>query len=700
MKIKIIILNTLFMSSLVAMELPPATPSSKTTSINYPQTTLTMLIVHHIAQQFACALLGEKARVFLKPLSFLDIKAKNPQEVLKKEWLKISSYPPELCNKIVLALSLHILISKASEVEKTNLLATLMSIDKHSHSQFIALLINKLLPHTPIKEITDTFALEESMKYAPPTQPPFLPDQLALIHLASMLNDNTALQCLLSFNSTAQDKTSLLEDTPYHYAAQKKYNATLLTLINTSMPTQANKQGVYPLSQALISQNREAALLLMNLPEFKENKALAYNALEQLLLHGSNYEIAQLFLQKLKDTPFYQTLEPYLQFYLAIAAHDNELFAYPSSPLYIFAHKHINFRDFHSKLCPLHIAAAFNNQKAAEFLLTYGACLETEVTQHFFSLVYQATPLLIAARKGYLKIVKYFLMQRKAKLCSSCGISALHCASMSKNLKLVDFLLNHNKELKDITYQGTTPLHIAVFTEDEPLVRLLVDKGFDKEAIGHDNLTPLALAFQFNEYPAIAHFLLEQGVVVPQLIFQESPLYRAIALGWLNIVKFLIAQGISVDKVNAQGLTPLEIAAQCNHKEIFEFLQIHDRYTDPLQNALENEDIKILSFLLNHSFYRQDSNPLCKAITLGKQVITKILFDNYPNLIALCDELGNTPLHTAVLSKNYEIIKYLSKQNSALLSKLNKDGHTSLDVACALSDTESITLLSNRDTQT
>ncbi len=698
MKIKIIIISTFFLFSLVAMEPQPNPITSKATSINHANTSLTMLLVHHIAQQLASFILHEKARTFVKPVPFLDSKASSTNENFQEQLNKIRNIYPELYNKIRLMLSLYIIISKATKDEKHALLLTLWQ-DKSS--RFIQLLIHELLSHTSLQEITELFPLAHTIA---PIQPPFAQDKLSLMHVASMLDDASAVECLLSFNSTSYDRTSVTEDTPCHYAARYKSTTVFSSLTTIQMTTKANKQGVYPLTQALVNNNKEGALFLMNLPEFKTDQALIDNALEHLLKYGNNHEIARLFSQELKKTPFYKTLHSCLKFFLAIAAHANDLFAYPSKDsqkphdkqipsLYKFALQHVNFRDPTCGLCPLHIAAAFNNLKAAEFLVSHGAHLEAETSQHFFSFVYQATPLLIAARKGHFKMAHYLLTQRKAHTCSSSGISVLHCAAMSTNLKLIRSLLNYNKQLKDIQYQGATPLHIAVLTENVPLVQLFLEHTFDKETTTDTGLTALAMALQFNEHPTITQMLLESGALIPELIFEESPLCCAVTKNWLPIVKLLVHRGIAVNKVNLLGLTPLAIAAQNRSKEIFDFLLLHDQTTDLLQTALEKEDTNILSFLLDYKLTSENVNFLCRAITLQKQAIANLLIDRYSHLLVLMNEQGETPLHTAVLSKNYTVLERLIAQ-PCLISLHNTREQTPLDLAHGLNDDKSITLLS------
>lgn len=78
-----------------------------------------------------------------------------------------------------------------------------------------------------------------------------------------------------------------------------------------------------------------------------------------------------------------------------------------------------------------------------------------------------------------------------------------------------------------------------------------------------------------------------------------------------------------------------------------------------------NFPTQIFQFLLSKGadiHYRDEtgSTPLLKAAQFGKTDLVKILLHHHPTLLEDKDQIGNTLLMKAIVSKNLELVKYIS----------------------------------------
>ncbi len=106
-----------------------------------------------------------------------------------------------------------------------------------------------------------------------------------------------------------------------------------------------------------------------------------------------------------------------------------------------------------------------------------------------------------------------------------------------------------------------------------------------------------------------------------------------------------------------------------------------------LQSAVNYDDMKVVNYILNNTdFLVQIINNqeneyglsiLHQCIVLHYNEIVIKLIKNGAN-INLSDFLGNTPLHYAVIEKNYNILEYMINNNDLLYSETNMNGNTPL----------------------
>jgi ankyrin repeat protein len=172
---------------------------------------------------------------------------------------------------------------------------------------------------------------------------------------------------------------------------------------------------------------------------------------------------------------------------------------------------------------PLHFATKLNHKDIAEYLVSKGADINVNESNHL-----DFTPVTWATRNGNKEMVEMFLenganLQYRTRL----GESYLHFAALFDRKELAEFFIERGIEINTAKNGGLTPMHIAVVAGNIDIVKLLVQKGADLELKGNDGGTPLHFAVAARK-DEIAGFLRQSGAIdIPR----EFPEYKGKYLG-------------------------------------------------------------------------------------------------------------------------------------------------------------------------
>ncbi|KAF3137256.1 Leucine-rich repeat serine/threonine-protein kinase 2 [Orbilia oligospora] len=192
---------------------------------------------------------------------------------------------------------------------------------------------------------------------------------------------------------------------------------------------------------------------------------------------------------------------------------------------------------------PLMMAAKNGHLIAVECLLHNGANPETrdkDIRQHYALLSWGPswtlnrrsngsgeTPLIAAARKGFIKIVE-ILVRERADLDGkeySLQWTAFSCAIVGGHAAVVEFLVSKGADLETKDKYGQTPLMLAAEWEREQIVDILLRRGADRDPTAKDSQS------------------------------MGLPLYAAMG-GHLELVERLLHQGVNVGTQDYLGLEP------------------------------------------------------------------------------------------------------------------------------------------------
>lgn len=187
---------------------------------------------------------------------------------------------------------------------------------------------------------------------------------------------------------------------------------------------------------------------------------------------------------------------------------------------------------------PLHYLAIENRCEAVEFLIQKGAQVDAQT--HF-----QATPLIHAARLGWLEMVGLLLKAgADPGARSDLEGSALHSAAgayKQNAVAVIKLLLDHGANVDIRQPIKGTPLMMSVKSGNIELVRLLLSRGADPNAVSFGE-SVLHIAAASTECKAEMIDLLLQAGADPQVLDDdgETPYQVAIAAGNLVVADALV----------------------------------------------------------------------------------------------------------------------------------------------------------------
>jgi NAD-dependent deacetylase sirtuin 2 len=297
---------------------------------------------------------------------------------------------------------------------------------------------------------------------------------------------------------------------------------------------------------------------------------------------------------------------------------------------------------------PLVIAASKGNLRIVKLLLDAGADVNAKTYM-------DQTALYVSSNNGFSNVVNILLDHgADAKIRMKTSFESPAFASItSGHLHILKRLLDHEPELLRLpTVSGATILHAAAQIGKEANLELLLKYDIEVDAKKKDGTTPLACAA---------------------------------ALGHAHVVRLLLEKGASLDCRNGFGGTPLHLA--CNSKQLSMVQLLLEHHADP--NAFDSDrisplqslcssacitspsddvEIQIFDLLLQYGAnvnHKDRSNAtfmhqlVCKRdnLTLLKHVLLKYpQFDLFQE-----DKYGYLALHVVHRYRHTEIIETLSR---------------------------------------
>jgi ankyrin repeat protein len=195
------------------------------------------------------------------------------------------------------------------------------------------------------------------------------------------------------------------------------------------------------------------------------------------------------------------------------------------------------------------------------------------------------------------------LVQEKTSL----GETALHYLAVENQLEAVKKLYKRGADINTVNDFGGTPLSDAVSLGYVELVRVLLERGArveglfsSNEPILHEAVrsgkpeiihlliahganihsknsldeTPLHESAKDDKCFEVTKYLVEHGAIVDALAaFHSTPLNGAALHGATNTAKYLVGVGASLSVKDSKGRTPAQMARECEHEELANWLE-------------------------------------------------------------------------------------------------------------------------------
>jgi ankyrin repeat protein len=601
--------------------------------LNSKNTHLSTLVIHNIAQKLCSHILKDKARRYCNcafPLPFMQKLPQEPEAAIKEVVTFLTTkFPKELVEKVILMVALHITLSAAPSQDKQIHLTTLLSF-------FPPLDINNL----PLTESAETFirTLLEKVFIRDnniTSVNGFIPSNTipsrnfssieggsfnTLLHLAAHLNNTTVIRFLLSLDASINQATDQ-SCTALHFAAANDSNTAIKELCQYDdlKSTKTRTWHLYPLNIAVNRNNILAVGPLLSRASWEELESTLYG----LLSMPGNLEISRQIFTRIATHPQYTTLPTRIQFYIAIATHQDSIITQHNSPF-----KHCLWSseiDKPEELCnfntALHIAALFDNAEIIPFLLKKGA--SSEVT-------------------------------------NSKGQTPLFSALLAKSIEAARILLDNKARVDVCDRSGYYPLGYAL--DSLPLTTLLVEKGASLELLYEEQNpvsiqnTALHVASIYGQADVV-QFLLSQGANRrKQNGLTQTPLMLAIQRGSHMIGSNKTIKGLYLYKISDNHLKTVVTLLNYGKDAYTE----NEKY-DLLQQAIDDNNTMIVSALVESNLAPNIiRKALLYAFDTGKDNLVPILFDK-------CNENSTAIiLQKVMLLKNNELKHFI-------FSKLSKE---------------------------
>ncbi|KRX96428.1 Serine/threonine-protein kinase TNNI3K, partial [Trichinella pseudospiralis] len=238
--------------------------------------------------------------------------------------------------------------------------------------------------------------------------------------------------------------------------------------------------------------------------------------------------------------------------------------------------------------------------------------------------------------------------------------------------RLKSMLENLNLDVNSISWRKMSLLHIAVLCEKSEIVKSLLEKEADVHQIDWASFTPLHLASYFGFTEIVRLLLLFSSNPNSLTGVQDTPLHLAALKGHYETVELLLSKPeLCVVWPNQEKSTVFHYCAQFGHLEIMKLL------LDDVQRY------DIISACVHEGNLYGDT-PLHNACYSNQFEIVKLLISRSGfDCLSKENMFSETPLHAACTAgKSVDLIGYLLKQPGVNVNCQGRDGHTPLHSAC------------------
>jgi ankyrin repeat protein len=266
------------------------------------------------------------------------------------------------------------------------------------------------------------------------------------------------------------------------------------------------------------------------------------------------------------------------------------------------------------------------------------------------------------------------------------------------DLNTVNFFLNRNIPMSQLTPAGLSPLALAVERNDLDIMKALLKGGADPNEKVGNSPSPIQVALLQKDSKA-------KELLLSHVALQKKPENRFDKGGWTDLTRAardgdhaslisLVARGADIDFTNSNGWTALNLAAFKGHVEIVKLLlskkanpnsKSFSGYT-PLWSASLAGHKDVLKALVEggsdiNELGKDGFSPLNIAANAGHHEIVNFLMDRKGLNLNTRDTSGMSALHHAAHQNHVDVVSSLLRGKDIDLDIRNRSGYTPLMLA-------------------
>lgn len=347
----------------------------------------------------------------------------------------------------------------------------------------------------------------------------------------------------------------------------------------------------------------------------------------------------------------------------------------------------------------LHIAASRGNLELTRVLLAEG--FDFDLKEEVLG-----TPLEAALAWQHMDVVELLLL-RGARVDKGLHTAAAH-EDCDANLRLLEILVSHTKDIDQLDERNLTPLHLAIanknhdairfllahgadcnihmppgrsplmyacYCQDLAMVRTLLEYGADVNETTSTSFTPAITCMMEHENPDILQALIESGANInAALPGGHDPLKIAVDLGFKDNVSILLEAGADITRRDNSGNTIYHDAVRVDVEIMKRLLQYSDRNHEDGYGEVRKLEIDVRN--------EMGETPLHAAAACGNEAVASFLLDKGADINARDYYSFSTPLTEAILHVQDAMVPFLIGRGAdisvvlefRILEKTEEDG--------------------------
>ncbi|XP_048246396.1 ankyrin repeat domain-containing protein 17-like [Haliotis rufescens] len=374
----------------------------------------------------------------------------------------------------------------------------------------------------------------------------------------------------------------------------------------------------------------------------------------------------------------------------------------------------------------LHAGSSGGNVKIVEYILSCDYLLGRNMVDIDSRNETGVTPVMTAAFTGQKKVFDLLVSKHcNMSMVDDSGRNILHFACFSDNAQIVEYILSHHiADINSRNKDGLTPVMIAACQGQKKVFDLLCGKGCDLNLTDHKDRTILHAACYGDNVHIVEHLLLHEIVDInsrdenghtPVIVAAqegESKVFNLLVNkhcdlsvlnndnytilhvasngGSVRIVKRILSRNVAdKDSSGNNGVTPIMVAAENGHKNVFDLLvnkgcsltTVDDSGRNILHCACVGGNVQIVEYIISQGSVdltrkdKEGQTPIMLAAENGHKNVFDLMVKKRCNLSTVDDSGGNI-LHCACVGGNVQIVEYIISHGLVDLTRKDREGRS------------------------